>query len=57
MLYIENNLKNTNINPCKIANFSKFKKIYTPENIYLHSIQTKKLQFFTQNKNLDVRQI
>ena len=37
MPYIDNNIKNANINPRKIANFHKFAKRYTRENIYVHS--------------------
>ena len=35
--YYGNNIKNANLIPCKIANFRKFSKIYTRENIYVHS--------------------
>ena len=31
------NIKNTNLNPREIAYFLKFAKIYTRENIYVHS--------------------
>ena len=37
--YIDNNLKNANIDLRKIANFHKFAKMYTRQNIYVHSIQ------------------
>ena len=37
MSYIDNNIKNANINPCEIVNFRKFAKIYTRENIHVHS--------------------
>ena len=31
------NIENTNLNPREIAYFQKFAKIYTRENIYVHS--------------------
>ena len=33
-----NIVKNANINPREIVSFRKFAKIYTRENIYIHSI-------------------
>ena len=33
-----NIIKNANLSPRDIANFRKFAKIYTRENIYIHSI-------------------
>ena len=38
MLHRGNNVKNAKINPREIANFRKFAKMYTRENIYIHSI-------------------
>ena len=37
MLHRANNIKNEKINPRDIANFRKCTKIYTRENIYVHS--------------------
>ena len=37
MLHRGNNIKNAKINPPEIANFGKCAKIYTRENIYVHS--------------------
>ena len=34
---IGNIMKNVNINPREIVNFRKFAKMYTRENIYIHS--------------------
>ena len=39
MPYIDNNIKNAKMNLHKIANFCKFSKMYTQENIYVHSIR------------------
>ena len=36
--HIGKNIKNANINQREIANFRKYAKIYTRENIYVHSI-------------------
>ena len=33
-----NNIINAKLNPREIANFRKFAKMYTRENIYIHSI-------------------
>ena len=38
MLHRGNDIKSAKINPCKIANFWKFAKMYARENIYVHSI-------------------
>ena len=37
MLLRGNNIKNAKINPREIANFGKCAKMYTRENIYVHS--------------------
>ena len=37
MSFRGNIVKNVNINPLEIVNFRKFAKIYTRENIYIHS--------------------
>ena len=34
------NIKNAKINLCEIANYRKIVKIYTRENIYVHSIRS-----------------
>ena len=39
MPHRDKNIKIANINPREIANFWKCAKIYTRENIYVHSIQ------------------